>query len=88
MLYDPRYQLLRKALVDARLAAGVTQVVLAEKLQRAQSYVSKIESGGGYVDILDFLSWCEATRADPCLILNQLQASSPVTRWPKVPGTE
>ena len=86
MLYDPRYQVLRQALVDARVKAGLTQVALAEQLRCAQSYVSKIETGGRYMDILGFLTWCEVTSADPCHILRQVQSVVGITPWPQFPA--
>lgn len=33
---------------------------LAEKLGRGQSYVSKVERGEQYVDVIEFLEWCDA----------------------------
>ena len=74
MLYDPRYQVLREELVGARLRAGFTQVTLAEKLNRAQSFISKVETGERYVDVLDLLAWCEATKVDPYQVLHRVQS--------------
>ncbi|KFX27156.1 helix-turn-helix domain-containing protein [Ralstonia solanacearum] len=44
----------------SRKDAGLTQVQLAEKLGRGQSYVSKVERGEQYLDVLEFVAWCEA----------------------------
>ena len=74
MLYDPRYQVLREELVGARIKAGLTQVALAQKLNRAQSFISKVEIGERYVDVIDLLAWCEATQSDPCQVLRRVQA--------------
>jgi len=41
-----------KRLKEARLGAGLDQAVVAEKLGRTQSYVSKIESGQRRFDVL------------------------------------
>lgn len=43
-----------------RREAGLTQVQLAEKLGKGQSYVSKVERGEQYLDVLEFVEWCEA----------------------------
>lgn len=86
MLYDLRYQALRKALVDARVGAGLTQLGMAQQLQRAQSYVSKVETGGRYLDVIDFLAWCEVAQANPGHILEQVRTAVPSTWLHKHPG--
>lgn len=48
---------------------------MAQRLQRDQSYVSKVETGGRYLDVMDFLAWCEVARANPCHILEQVRAA-------------
>ena len=74
MLYNPRYQALREELVAARVNAGLTQVALALKLNRAQSFISKVEIGERYVDVLDLIAWCEATQADAGAVVRKLQS--------------
>lgn len=54
-LHSPNYQTFREMLVQARLDAGVTQVVLAEKLAKPQSYVSKYERGERRIDFPEFM---------------------------------
>lgn len=65
MLYGQRYEGLRDVLKQVRKDAGLTQIQLAEKLGRGQSYVSKVERGEQYMDVLEFLEWCEACNAPP-----------------------
>jgi len=65
MLYDKRYDVLRQTLQRIRQQAGLTQIELAEKLGRGQSYVSKIERGERYLDVLEFILWCEACAVTP-----------------------
>ncbi|WP_150777652.1 helix-turn-helix domain-containing protein [Pandoraea sputorum] len=60
MLYGQRYEKLRRTLKEVRLGAGLTQTQLAERLGRGQSYVSKVERGEQFLDVLEFLEWCEA----------------------------
>ncbi|RQT27143.1 MULTISPECIES: helix-turn-helix domain-containing protein [Burkholderia] len=60
MLYGQRYEKLRRTLKEVRLGAGLTQTQLAERLGRGQSYVSKVERGEQFVDVLEFVEWCEA----------------------------
>ncbi|WP_287876605.1 MULTISPECIES: helix-turn-helix transcriptional regulator [Acidovorax] len=59
-VYHPRYQALREGLVALRKKAGLSQVQLAERLGVGQSFVSKIERGESYVDVMLFVDWCQA----------------------------
>jgi transcriptional regulator with XRE-family HTH domain len=59
-VHHSHYQALRGELVALRKAAGLSQVQLAERLGVGQSYISKIERGEAYVDVLAFVDWCQA----------------------------
>jgi transcriptional regulator with XRE-family HTH domain len=72
MLYDYRYETLRKLLLNIRLQARLTQIELAEKLGRGQSFVSKVESGEQYLDVLEFVFWCEACGASPASVITEV----------------
>ena len=63
-IYSREYEAVISALVDARKAAEVTQVQLAEKLGKPQSYVSKIENRERRLDIVEFFHICRAIGAD------------------------
>ncbi|ONU48819.1 helix-turn-helix domain-containing protein [Burkholderia cenocepacia] len=65
MIYSQRYAAVRKVLRNVRREAGLTQVQLADKLGRGQSYVSKVERGEQYLDVLEFIEWCEACGTPP-----------------------
>jgi len=58
-LYDSRYKALRKKLRLMRLAAEQTQLELAKKLDVGQSYISKIERGENFIDVVLYTRWCE-----------------------------
>jgi transcriptional regulator with XRE-family HTH domain len=58
-----RYQVLRKHLRSLRNAAGLTQAELATRLKVDQSYISKVERGERYVDMLFYLDWCRACKS-------------------------
>ena len=73
-VHHPRYGLLLAHLRDLRLASGLTQAELAERLKVDQSRVSKIERGERYVDTLFYLDWCRACDVDPLLAVAQLAA--------------
>lgn len=83
MLYGSRYQALRRVLTDIRRDALLSQITLAEKLGRGQSYVSKVERGEQYVDVAHFIEWCEACNFDPVealrLVLAQIPSESSTT---------
>jgi DNA-binding XRE family transcriptional regulator len=74
-LYSAKYQLCLELLVEARKEAGVTQQVLAKKLGRPQSFVSKIENGERRVDVVEFLVLCRAVGADPYVLLRKVEGT-------------
>jgi transcriptional regulator with XRE-family HTH domain len=80
-IHHSRYKALQKYLREIRLSAGFTQIALAEALNIGQSYVSKIERGECYVDVLLFAEWCRACGVNAGNSLETLiQASRKVLR--------
>jgi len=71
-----QYQQLLRLLVDARKAAGLTQVALAKRLSRPQSFVSKYERGERRLDVVEFAEVAQALDADPIALLRTLLAST------------
>ncbi len=69
MLYQVRYGMLRRELARIRSGTGLTQAELAARMGKGQSFVSKVETGERYLDVMDFLDWCEASNADAVKIL-------------------
>jgi transcriptional regulator with XRE-family HTH domain len=69
---DIRRNKLRKALKEARLAAGLRQSEVAAVLAKPQSYVAKIESGERKIDVIEMLEFCSAVGLDPSTLLNGL----------------
>ncbi|MFZ2039026.1 MAG: helix-turn-helix transcriptional regulator [Minisyncoccia bacterium] len=51
-IYSEDHKIIVERLIKARLEAGLSQVGVAEKLDRTQSYVSKIESAQRRFDVL------------------------------------
>jgi transcriptional regulator with XRE-family HTH domain len=56
--------LLRAKLREARESANLTQVQIAEKLGKPQSYVSKVESGERNIDFIETRDYCRACGKD------------------------
>ena len=63
-------------MIAARKKAGLTQVQMAECLAVGQSYVSKIERGESYVDILTYVDWVTACGRKPGELLDSLVSGS------------
>jgi transcriptional regulator with XRE-family HTH domain len=49
---------------ELRKEAGLTQVGLAERLGKPQSYVSKVERGERIIDLVEIRWWCREAHAD------------------------
>lgn len=63
----------RKILVQARRDAGLTQVALAKRLGRPQSFVSKFERGERRLDVPEFLDVARALGIDPARTIADLE---------------
>lgn len=61
-LYHADYAALRSRLRSARVQAGLTQAQMARALRVGQSYVSKLERGENFMDVLLFARWFQACR--------------------------
>ena len=56
-IHDPRYQDLIKKLIELRESKDVTQVELAYRLGKPQSYVSKVEILERRLDVIELMDW-------------------------------
>lgn len=54
-IHDPKYQVFRQMLLDARKEKGLQQVEVAERLGKTQSFVSKYERGERRLDFCEFI---------------------------------
>ncbi|KQS57727.1 hypothetical protein ASG17_00820 [Brevundimonas sp. Leaf363] len=68
-IFTQRHQALIAFLGTARRDAGLTQVELAGRLGRPQSFVSKVERGERRVDVVEFCEIAEALGKDPARLL-------------------
>ena len=76
-VHHPRYKALRAALVALRNTAELTQMQLAQRLEVGQSFVSKIERGDAYVDVMLFVDWRMACGVNPAQALEQVVNQTP-----------
>lgn len=67
-----RYELLQKALAEARAENNLTQSDVAERLGKPQSFVSKYENGERRLDVIEFLEVCDALSVSPQSILRKV----------------
>ena len=63
-LHSSRYYVFRALMVSAREAAGLTQVQVAERLGKPQSFVSKYERGERRLDFTEFLELADLLGID------------------------
>jgi transcriptional regulator with XRE-family HTH domain len=71
-LYHVEYNALRTLMREVRTNAGLTQVQMAEALNVGQSYVSKLERGENFVDVLLYARWCGVCGVKPGKALDGL----------------
>jgi len=71
-LDERSYAAFTDLLKEERRKAGLTQAMLAKKLRRPQSYVSKYERGDRRLDVIEFLEIARAIKFDPNEILSKL----------------
>lgn len=74
--FSPEYRRFCRLLKDAREEAGMTQVALAKRLRKYQSYVAKYESGERRLDVIEFLRIAQVLSADPAILLRRIQVGS------------
>ena len=71
-LHTPEYEYFRSLLVKAREKASLTQVDVASKLARPQSFVAKYEGGERRLDVVEFIHVCTALDIDPHTIIENI----------------
>ncbi len=64
-IYDPRYEQLITALVNARTERNITQVMLAERLGQHQSYIAKVEGLERRLDVIELFDWLQGLGYEP-----------------------
>jgi transcriptional regulator with XRE-family HTH domain len=73
-LHTERHRKLRELLIKKRRAAGLTQIVLAQRLGKPPSYVAKYELGKRRLDVLESMDIAGAIGFDPSEVIRSLAA--------------
>lgn len=73
-LFSERYAVVVAVLIEARRETGLTQVDLANRLGKPQSFVSKVERRERRIDPLEFHDWARALGVDPTVLFANLVA--------------
>ena len=81
-LRSPRQVRLIDLLVEQRKRAGLSQADLAKKLDRYQSVVSSIESGGRRVDVVELLDIADVIGLDVHALIDDLISTPTNLRGP------
>ena len=71
-VFTDRYRLFLQLLIQERREKKITQVVLAEKLRKPQSYVSKYENGERRLDVIEFLEIADCIGIDVAEFIKKL----------------
>ena len=72
-VFSQRYSKLCAALIGARHEAQLTQIDLAKKLRRPQSFVSKYERGERRLDVIEFIDVTEALKIQPGKMIDDIR---------------
>lgn len=71
-IYKIRYQYIINHLIHIRKTKKITQQQIANKLNKPQSYIAKIERCERKVDILEFIEICEVMNINPIDVLQDI----------------
>jgi transcriptional regulator with XRE-family HTH domain len=67
------HKIVGMALAAARRRKGLTQIELAKRLRKPQSFVSNYEVGQRRIDIIELLRIADALEMDPRLVLTAIR---------------
>lgn len=72
-IYQNRYRQLIQTLIQARKQAKLTQSEVAQKLDKPQSYIAKIEGKDRKLDVLEFIELCEILGVKPSNLIKEIE---------------
>jgi len=71
-VFSDNYDIFRKLLVKARKDAYLTQVELAQRIGKHQSYISKYENGERRLDVIELIEIARGLNANPAAFVEEL----------------
>lgn len=71
-IYSKEYRHFLELMIQARKVSGITQIELAKKLKRPQSFVSKYENGERRLDVVEFIQVCKVLKVEAKAILVEI----------------
>lgn len=71
-VFTEKYTRFRRLLIEIRQSSKLTQVQVAQRLHKPQSFVSKYERGERRLDVVEFLEVAKALEVNPSELLTQL----------------
>lgn len=71
-------------LVEARVASGLTQMQIAERLSKPQSYISKYERGERRLDFPEFIELADILGIDVVAFVKDYQAAVDSSKAQKI----
>ncbi len=80
-VYHPIHKRIITRLYEARLETGLTQIDVAKKLRRPQSYVSRVEAGQHRLDIVELVKFAEVYQKPLMFFIDEI--ANPVRLRPK-----
>lgn len=86
-LHSHYYQVFRSLLVSAREQSGLTQVQIAERLGKPQSFISKYERGERRLDFTEFIELADVLGIDVTDFVGRYQSEITQTTIRKTRGT-
>jgi transcriptional regulator with XRE-family HTH domain len=69
-LRTPGHLALMQVLVETRKTKKITQQELADRLDRPQSFVAKVETGERRLDVVELAEWVTAVEVDYQVIMD------------------
>ena len=78
-IFDGAHAQLVDIMIAARKRSGLTQVELAAKVGRDQTFISLIERSQRRIDVLEFIALARAMGEDPQRLFSELISTIPST---------